>query len=164
MVAKRKMRNIIYKYGLPISIYIFLFFSVFSYVNANYGEGTYGSNLYSVTATTNSVTGTTKAFRDKFLAEQQAKRLALQQSSTVTSGSVSINRTLKLKMTGNDVKDLQVYLNTHGYIVSTTGAGSLGKETNYFGLKTKQAVIKFQKANELKADGIAGPKTLAKIK
>jgi peptidoglycan hydrolase-like protein with peptidoglycan-binding domain len=169
MVAERKMRNKIHKYILLIPVCAFFFFSVFSYVNANnYGEGVYNSDLYSSSTTTNDVTGTTQAFRDKFLAEQQAKRIALQQQSntiiTTTSDPINITRILKLKMKGNDVKQLQIYLNTHGYIVSTTGAGSLNNETNYFGLKTRQAVMKFQKANGLKVDGIVGPQTRLKLK
>jgi hypothetical protein len=90
---------------------------------------------------------------------------------TITSpiaGQVRITseqaRTLKYKMTGGDVKALQVYLNTHNYPVSTTGLGSLGNETTFFGLKTKAAVIKFQLANGLKGDGIVGKLTQAKMK
>jgi lysophospholipase L1-like esterase len=73
-------------------------------------------------------------------------------------------KNLKQKDINSDVKELQKFLNTHGYLVSTTGAGSLNKETNYFGLKTKQAVIKFQTANDLVHDGIVGPKTREKMK
>jgi hypothetical protein len=75
-----------------------------------------------------------------------------------------ITRTLKLGMQGDDVKALQVYLNTHGYPASLSGAGSLGNETIYFGLKTKQAVIKFQLANMLVGDGIVGKMTREKMK
>ena len=67
-------------------------------------------------------------------------------------------------MTEDDVKTMQIYLNTHGYIIAKTGAGSIGKETSFFGFKTKLAVIAFQKANKLTADGIAGPMTIKKMK
>ncbi|ETB63760.1 TPA: hypothetical protein DIC38_02805 [Candidatus Nomurabacteria bacterium] len=73
-------------------------------------------------------------------------------------------RTLKYKMIGNDVKELQSYLNTHNYPVSLTGPGSLNNETTYFGLKTKQAVIKFQLANNLVGDGIVGKMTRGVMK
>ena len=78
--------------------------------------------------------------------------------------SRNISKTLKLNMTEDDVKTMQIYLNTHGYIIAKTGAGSIGKETSFFGFKTKLAVIAFQKANKLTADGIAGPMTIKKMK
>jgi peptidoglycan hydrolase-like protein with peptidoglycan-binding domain len=67
-------------------------------------------------------------------------------------------------MEGNDVKELQKYLNTHNYPVSLTGAGSLNNETTYFGLKTKQAVTLFQKANGLLADGMVGKMTRERMR
>ena len=72
-------------------------------------------------------------------------------------------RILKYKMTGDDVRALQVYLNTHNFTVSLTGLGSLGNETTYFGLKTRQAVIKFQLANHLTPDGVVGKMTKEKM-
>jgi len=83
---------------------------------------------------------------------------------TPSTSPTTLTRTLKYGMQGDDVKKLQVYLNTHNYLVSVSGAGSLGNETNYFGLKTKQAVIKFQLANGLVGDGIVGSKTKEKMK
>ncbi len=74
------------------------------------------------------------------------------------------SRILKEGMTGNDVKDLQIYLNTHNFPISLTGLGSSGNETIYFGQKTKDAVMTFQKANHLISDGIVGPKTTEKLK
>jgi len=76
----------------------------------------------------------------------------------------SIFKTIKLNTESPDVKNLQVYLNTHGFIVSITGVGSIGNETSFFGTKTKSAVIAFQKANKLTADGIVGPMTQALMK
>jgi N-acetylmuramoyl-L-alanine amidase len=64
-------------------------------------------------------------------------------------------------MKGDDVKALQVYLNTHGYILAKKGNGSPGNESTYFGYITQTALMKFQKAHGLKADGVAGPKTEA---
>jgi len=59
-----------------------------------------------------------------------------------------------------DVKYLQIFLNNHNFLVSKTGAGSPGKETNYFGLATRSALIKFQKVNNIKpAVGYLGPIT-----
>ncbi len=58
----------------------------------------------------------------------------------------AFTKILKLGVTDEEVRHLQAFLNTHGFPVSGTGVGSLGHETNYFGLKTKQALIKFQEA------------------
>ncbi|MCC6520913.1 peptidoglycan-binding protein, partial [Candidatus Nomurabacteria bacterium] len=57
------------------------------------------------------------------------------------------------------VKKLQRYLNSKGYLLNNKGPGSPGLETNFFGPLTRSAVIKFQKANNLKVDGIVGPET-----
>lgn len=51
---------------------------------------------------------------------------------------------LKLGMTHPDVKLMQKFLNENGYPVSFSGAGSKGKETEYFGTLTQAALIKFQ--------------------
>lgn len=48
---------------------------------------------------------------------------------------------------GTDVKYLQQFLNTHGFPLAKTGAGSLGKETTVFGPLLKQALIRFQQKN-----------------
>ena len=67
-------------------------------------------------------------------------------------------------MTGEDVRQLQIYLNTHGYPVAPTGVGSRGYETNYFGLATKAALIKFQMVNKIVPSvGFFGPLTRAFI-
>ena len=63
--------------------------------------------------------------------------------------------TLRYGDTGAQVKALQNNLKKLGYFSGTA--------TGEFGSVTKQAVIKFQKAYSLTADGIAGTKTLAKI-
>jgi peptidoglycan hydrolase-like protein with peptidoglycan-binding domain len=70
-------------------------------------------------------------------------------SSISTSANSSFTRNLEEGMTGDDVKQLQIYLNTHGYIVADTGAGSPNHETNLFGSATKSALIKFQKDNNI---------------
>jgi hypothetical protein len=72
----------------------------------------------------------------------------------------TINRSLW--MTGADVKKIQRYLNTHGFPVANYGVGSLGKETTKFGLATRQAVIRYQKAHKITPTiGYFGPKTRA---
>ena len=56
---------------------------------------------------------------------------------------------------GEDVKQLQTALNNKGY--------DAGTADGIFGAKTRSAIIQFQKDSGLTADGIAGPKTLAKL-
>lgn len=54
-------------------------------------------------------------------------------------------RALRLGMSGEDVRALQVLLNTDNATrVAEVGVGSSGNETNYFGPATKRAVAKFQ--------------------
>ncbi len=76
-----------------------------------------------------------------------------------TNNIVKLNRILRRGVIGEDVRSLQKKLNEKGYLVAKSGAGSVGKETNLFGLLTRMAVIKFQKSKGLVADGIVGPLT-----
>jgi hypothetical protein len=81
-------------------------------------------------------------------------------TSATNSIAYTFTKTLKYKMTDVQVKYLQIILNQDkNTLVSIKGAGSPGHETTYFGLKTRAAVIIFQKANKLKIDGIVGPRT-----
>jgi hypothetical protein len=69
---------------------------------------------------------------------------------------------LELGMTNQGVITLQKYLNSNGYIVNTVEGepGSLGYESDYFGQKTKQALIKFQQDKGISpAQGYFGAKT-----
>lgn len=88
----------------------------------------------------------------------------------IISNSYKFYKNLSYRMTNSDVKELQKYLNAHGVIVAQIGAGSLGKETNYFGLLTYRAVVKFQEAHASdiltpnglkKGTGYFGPSTRA---
>ena len=68
----------------------------------------------------------------------------------VTEKGFVFTRDLELGMKGEDVKELQKYLNDNGYKIADIGYGSIGNETEYFGTLTKQALIKFQKDNNIK--------------
>lgn len=68
----------------------------------------------------------------------------------ITSTAVRIFKAnLTMGSLGSEVKALQEFLNSHGYIVSTSGAGSIGNETSFFGSLTRAAVIKYQKAKSI---------------
>lgn len=71
---------------------------------------------------------------------------------------------LKFDQTNEAVRDLQKTLNALGFKVANIGAGSPGKETNYFGVLTFDAVKRFQKARGLYIDGVVGAKTWDALK
>ena len=70
---------------------------------------------------------------------------------------------LKPGIKSPDVIRLQKFLNANGFVITKTGAGSPGHETNSFGPATKSALKKFQKSHGLTPDGSFGPKTRAII-
>ena len=82
-----------------------------------------------------------------------AARAALASQSGSTGGSTgstscdtTFTQNLKQGSTGSEVMALQKFLNNNGFTVATSGAGSAGNETSYFGPATKAAVIAFQNA------------------
>lgn len=84
-----------------------------------------------------------------------SQTLAALNATDAADNKVSASTTLREGLTSDAVKDLQNRLITLGYLAGTAD----GK----FGVKTSLALIAFQKANGLAADGVAGSKTLAKI-
>jgi len=83
---------------------------------------------------------------------------------TLPSIVPSFPRNLTLGDTGSDVRDLQRFLNSKGYIITNEGPGSPGNETERFGELTRAALIRFQRENNLQpAIGYFGPLTRALI-
>lgn len=68
------------------------------------------------------------------------------QKSTTAPAFIKFTTSLKLGSRGSEVRILQVFLNTHGFVVATSGPGSSGNETELYGILTKQAVARFQAA------------------
>ncbi|KMY52530.1 endopeptidase [Bacillus sp. FJAT-27231] len=74
-------------------------------------------------------------------------------SMPIVSNAALGDQTLKIGMTHQDVKELKEALKEKGYFTSPT-------ITTYFNSETKAAVMKFQKAHGISADGIVGKHTL----
>lgn len=76
-------------------------------------------------------------------------------ATTTPVGALPTGVVLKRGMNGATVKSLQAALTKLGF--------STGAADGDFGPATEQAVVAFQQAKGLAADGVAGPKTLAAI-
>jgi len=105
------------------------------------------------------------------ISQLQAQLLALQGGTTPVGGTssfsacagVTFTRALVVGSTGSDVKCLQQILNGTGYPVATTGAGSPGSETTYFGSLTLAAVKTWQAAQGWTPANQVGPLSRAKL-
>ncbi|MEO1430300.1 MAG: peptidoglycan-binding protein [Cyanobacteria bacterium J06632_19] len=75
--------------------------------------------------------------------------------SVITAASTAQALTLKQGTTGYNVRIVQTELRNRGYFPKNLSS------TGYYGSVTKTAVMRFQRANGLRVDGIAGPRTLA---
>ncbi len=58
--------------------------------------------------------------------------------------TATFTRSLTVGMHGDDVKALQVFLNSKGFKLASSGPGSPGNETTKFGALTRDALAKFQ--------------------
>jgi len=90
--------------------------------------------------------------------------LAITPSANAQSAAVCVfTRDLSFGTQGADVRCLQQYLNSAGFTVSKTGAGSPGQETDYFGIKLRRAVSDWQTKNGISpARGYFGALSRAK--
>jgi D-alanyl-D-alanine carboxypeptidase len=77
--------------------------------------------------------------------------------TSASSTPVMFNRNLSKGDKGADVRALQKFLNAHGAVITATGPGSPGKETELFGELTHAALKRFQEQHTdriLKPQGI----------
>ena len=82
----------------------------------------------------------------------------------VESSAPEFKKVLRYGMTDSDVKKLQVFLNTHGYLIAQKGSGSLGNESTYFGLGTQKTLSKFQSDHSIKpATGVFTLETISLV-
>jgi len=98
-----------------------------------------------------------QVLQSKASAQQGAAPLA------VAGGRASFIRNMQVNSRGEDVRQLQIFLNDNGFPVAAGGAGSPGKETNLFGNATRAALVKYQASVGLPATGYLGLLTRAKI-
>lgn len=80
-------------------------------------------------------------------------------TNTARQDSLSFDRNYKTGDIDPDIQRLQIFLNTHGFLLASTGPGSPGQETTMFGARTRGALMRFQKAHDLPATGYFGPLT-----
>lgn len=59
---------------------------------------------------------------------------------------IAVSRTLRSGMVGEDVRELQKFLNCAGFYLASSGPGSPGNETDLFSVRTYLALVKFQEA------------------
>ncbi len=73
----------------------------------------------------------------------------------------SFQRNLSLQMVGEDVRSLQKYLNSNGFVIASSGPGSVGNETSIYGPLTKATVTRFQSDRGIVGDeaGVFGEQT-----
>ncbi len=108
----------------------------------------------------------TEAEMQAQIAALLAQIAALQTSMSGGSSSSCYTFTTDLKLGSNSeaVRALQVYLNNKGYSIATSGVGSKGNESTYFGGLTRTALAKYQAAMGIApAAGYFGAITRAKV-
>ncbi len=85
-------------------------------------------------------------------------------SVVVPISVTTFSRVLSKGSVGDDVKILQKYLNSKGFIIASVGSGSINQESIFFGNLTRIALAKFQAAKGIiPSTGYFGPKTKAFI-
>jgi hypothetical protein len=90
---------------------------------------------------------------------QPATSTTVQPLVPIATTLPAFTKQLSLNSRGPEVKNLQRFLNSRGYIIATVGVGSLGKESDLFGPATQAALTRFQKAHAVQIFGSSGVTT-----
>lgn len=90
----------------------------------------------------------------KYIPNETSKKYIPNKTSS-NSGYYRLLKVTSPLMYGSDIKKVQSKLNSLGY--------NAGKVDGYYGNNTKNAIIRFQKAKKISADGIVGPQTWNKL-
>lgn len=120
--------------------------------NCGTPDGIYGTGTKNAVVAFQRANGLTA---DGIAGSQTQAKLANTTETIVPKVTPSTSTTLKVGSRGDVVRALQVNLNELGY--------HCGTPDGIYGLGTKNAVISFQKASGLTADGIAGNQTQTKL-
>nr|MBP9766070.1 peptidoglycan-binding protein [Candidatus Paceibacterota bacterium] len=92
-------------------------------------------------------------FKTAAVAAISVGAIVLASAQTTSTSCFQFTQNMKLGSSGAQVLELQKSLNSMGFTVATTGAGSMGNESTYFGMLTKNAAIKYQTSVNLPAYG-----------
>lgn len=83
-------------------------------------------------------------------------------TQVASGGAYAFMKNLTIGSSGPDVKKLQQMLNARNFAVATSGPGSLGNETEFFGRSTANAVARLQRSYSIfPSVGYFGPVTRA---
>lgn len=68
--------------------------------------------------------------------------------SFISNPAINFEKDLRNGMTDPDIFYLQSFLNSNGFIIATSGPGSIGSETDFFGRGTQEALSDFQERHK----------------
>lgn len=144
----------------------FSIFSLFGQVktNATISGPQYGGTVYGC-KDSNATNYSYFSTHDQKLCTYAKANTTVTTQTVSTPSAFTFTKNLSMGIVHADVKVLQQYLNAKGFTVALTGPGSKGNETTRFGVATKNALIKYQKAMKINpAIGYFGAVTRASVK
>ena len=104
------------------------------------------------TSSSDAETSPSTSISDSQVVEETSSSLDTETPTEITNAiaetAPTFTRNLRYGSLGTDVKALQTFLNQNGFILAASGYGSPGNETEFFGPRTRAALIKFQEAHQ----------------